>query len=118
MASRQKPLLAELSEGTGQTHTREVAWAVVDELDPTNVRVAVGQTAFKAFENSGILRDGRRLSFGQCRVTYSERKTQEMWIEALVDAMQKLFSPAPPPRPCGFRKCRRRMNGSSNGSAA
>jgi hypothetical protein len=65
-----------------------VVWLIVDRGDGTNRTTAVAQTAFRAHELSGIMRDGRRLAYGECDVSYSERATQVMWLDALVGGLQ------------------------------
>jgi hypothetical protein len=91
-----------------------VVWLIVDLVDGTNRTTAVAQTAFKAHELSGIKsRDGRRLAYGECDVSYSESATQERWLEALLAFFSWVFAP----RPKANEKMngRSKLNGKSNG---
>lgn len=66
-----------------------VVWVVMDREDTFNKREAFAQTAYRAYELSGIARDGVPLSFSECHVYYSEHLTRR-GVEALVSALEKL----------------------------
>jgi hypothetical protein len=85
-----------------------VVWVVLDRQNTENRREAFAQTAYRAFELSGIARDGQRLSYGECHVFYSEHSTRKKWVDALVDALQRLCAPR---KSNGHSK----LNGKSNG---
>lgn len=80
-----------------------VEWVVVDSLDPTNTRKAVAQTAFRAHELSGIMRNGQRLAYGECVVFYAEVVEQ---AAALITFLEKVSAP---------RAVTKKSNGKANG---
>jgi hypothetical protein len=70
----------------------EVVWIVVDRDDTFNRREALAQTAYRAYELSGIMRDGQRLSYSQCHVFQSEYFTKKL-ADAVCGGLKALCAP-------------------------
>jgi len=56
----------------------EIMWVVVEQADTFNRKEELAQTAYRAYELSGIMRDGQRLSYSQCHVFQSEYLTKKL----------------------------------------
>jgi hypothetical protein len=90
----------------------EVVWVVVDQDDTFNRREALAQTAYRAYELSGIMRDGQRLSYSQCHVFHSEHLTKKL-ADSIGWGLRALCSRPPPPK----LEKKTKSNGKANGHA-
>lgn len=83
-------------------------WVIVEEKDASNRVMEVAQTAYTAFELSGIKsREGLLLAYSQVVVTHSEPATKARQVDGLEAGMRHIFSPPAPPRepwPTKFRR--------------
>jgi hypothetical protein len=70
--------------------SHSVVWVILDRKNTDNMRTGFAQTAYQAYEASGIQRDGQRLSYGDCHVFYSECLTRKYTIEKLFELLAAL----------------------------
>lgn len=89
-----------------------VVWVVLDREDSFNRREVYAQTAYRAYELSGISRDGQRLSYSQCHVYHSEHLSKK-GVEALVGMLQKLCEPGESKPKRARRRSDLKLNGHS-----
>jgi hypothetical protein len=92
-------------------------WVIVEQRDASNRVTQVAQTAYTAFELSGIKsREGLLLSYSEVVVTHSEPATKARQIDGMEAGMRHIFSPPKPPRetrPTKFRRTKSKLNGHS-----
>ncbi len=72
-----------------------VMWVIVDQKDKTHFEKAYAQTAYRAYELSGIQREGRRLCYSEVEVSESESLTHALWRDMLFDFLIALHVKKP-----------------------
>jgi hypothetical protein len=89
-----------------------VVWVVTDRKDRGNFAHGFAQNAYRAWQLSGIMRDGVRLNFSDVDVHISEMKTLEYTRQCLFNLLAALGRG---PKKRGNRKLNGKLNGHGNG---